>query len=62
MKILPSFTSGLKCLKNNAHNKVAICKPSESASAKIHIFPYLKEDTSAFPGRTPIAVERFFIS
>ena len=62
MKILPSFTSGLKCLKNSAQSKVAMCNPSESASAKIHIFPYLKEEISALPGNTPIAVDKFFIS
>ena len=28
----------------------------------MHIFPYLKDDKSLFPGSTPIAVERFFIS
>ena len=36
--------------------------PSESASANIHIFPYLNEEMSELPGITPIAVARFFIS
>ena len=33
-----------------------MCKPSESASAKIHIFSYLSFDKSDSPGFTPIDV------
>ena len=62
MKILPSLTRFLKCLKNKAQRRVAMCKPSESASARIHTFPYLSEVVSEFPGKTPIAVDKFFIS
>jgi topoisomerase-4 subunit B len=39
--MLPASTRGLKCFKKRAHNKVAMCNPSESASAKMQTFPYL---------------------
>ena len=32
-----ALTSGVKCCRKRAHSRVAMCKPSESASARIQI-------------------------
>ena len=53
----PFLTIMGKCFKNRAHMRVAMCSPSESASARMQTLLYLSLEISSDPGVTPDAVD-----